>query len=144
MRMRDEKGGDDKLIAVSVSDPAFADYRHHTDLPAHILKEVRRFSKTTRHSKKSTSSSRTCWGRQTLCESCVKRSPVIAISNLVEDGEDLSLSTGSLETMPRPLTITGGATRGGPSFAGRARRGIDAKNHRPAGLSAACAPRDAG
>jgi len=43
MRMRDEKGGDDKLIAVSVSDPAFADYRHHTELPAHILKEVRRF-----------------------------------------------------------------------------------------------------
>src|SRR5215470_10878216 len=38
MRMRDEKGGDDKVIAVSVSDPAFADYRHHTDLHAHVLK----------------------------------------------------------------------------------------------------------
>jgi len=43
MRMRDEKGVDDKVIAVSVSDPAFADYRHHTDLPGHVLKEVRRF-----------------------------------------------------------------------------------------------------
>lgn len=43
MRMSDEKGVDDKVIAVSVSDPAYADYRHHSELPAHVLKEVRRF-----------------------------------------------------------------------------------------------------
>ena len=32
MRMRDEKGIDDKIIAVSVSDPAFADYSEHSQL----------------------------------------------------------------------------------------------------------------
>ena len=43
MRMRDDKGVDDKIIAVSVGDPAFADYRQHTELPRHVLREVRRF-----------------------------------------------------------------------------------------------------
>jgi inorganic pyrophosphatase len=43
MRMRDEKGLDDKIIAVSVSDPAFVDYTDHTQLPAHALREIKRF-----------------------------------------------------------------------------------------------------
>ncbi len=43
MRMRDEKGIDDKIIAVSVRDPAFADYRDHSQLPAHVMRQVRRF-----------------------------------------------------------------------------------------------------
>ena len=43
MRMRDDKGIDDKIVAVSVSDPAFADYRHTDQLPAHVMREVRRF-----------------------------------------------------------------------------------------------------
>ena len=43
MRMRDEKGIDDKIVAVSVLDPAFADYRDKAELPAHVLREVRRF-----------------------------------------------------------------------------------------------------
>ena len=43
MRMRDEKGIDDKIISVSVHDPAFADYKDHTQLPAHTLREIRRF-----------------------------------------------------------------------------------------------------
>lgn len=43
MRMRDEKGLDDKIIAVSVKDPAVADYTDHTQLPAHLLREIRRF-----------------------------------------------------------------------------------------------------
>jgi inorganic pyrophosphatase len=42
MRMRDEKGIDDKIVAVSVRDPAFADTDHH-QLPAHLLREMRRF-----------------------------------------------------------------------------------------------------
>ena len=40
MRMRDEKGLDDKIIAVSVRDPAVADYTTHTQLPAHTLREI--------------------------------------------------------------------------------------------------------
>ena len=43
MRMRDEKGIDDKIVAVSMRDPAFADYFDHSQLPAHVLRQVRRF-----------------------------------------------------------------------------------------------------
>ena len=43
MRMRDEKGIDDKIVAVSVHDPAFADYTDKDQLPGHVLRQVRRF-----------------------------------------------------------------------------------------------------
>jgi inorganic pyrophosphatase len=43
MRMRDEKGIDDKIVAVSVRDPSFSDYTHQNQLPAHVLRQVRRF-----------------------------------------------------------------------------------------------------
>jgi inorganic pyrophosphatase len=43
MRMRDEKGIDDKVVAVSVRDPAFADYIHCNQLPSHRLREIQRF-----------------------------------------------------------------------------------------------------
>jgi inorganic pyrophosphatase len=43
MRMRDEKGIDDKIVAVSVRDPAVADYTDKDQLPAHLLRQVRRF-----------------------------------------------------------------------------------------------------
>jgi len=43
MRMRDEKGIDDKIVAISVRDPAFADYTDKGQLPAHVLREIRRF-----------------------------------------------------------------------------------------------------
>ena len=43
MRMRDEKGIDDKVVAVSVHDPAVADYTDHSQLPTHLLRQFRRF-----------------------------------------------------------------------------------------------------
>ena len=43
MRMRDEKGIDDKIVAVSVRDPAVADYTDKDQLPTHLLRQVRRF-----------------------------------------------------------------------------------------------------
>jgi inorganic pyrophosphatase len=43
MRMRDEKGIDDKIVAVSVHDPAFADYTDKSQLPNHVLREMQRF-----------------------------------------------------------------------------------------------------
>jgi inorganic pyrophosphatase len=43
MRMRDDKGIDDKILAVSVRDPAFSDYTDKSQLPAHLLREVKRF-----------------------------------------------------------------------------------------------------
>jgi inorganic pyrophosphatase len=43
MRMRDEKGIDDKIVAVSVRDPAYADYADKAQLPGHVLRQVRRF-----------------------------------------------------------------------------------------------------
>lgn len=43
MRMRDEKGIDDKIVAVSVRDPAFSEYTDKEQLPVHQLREIRRF-----------------------------------------------------------------------------------------------------
>jgi inorganic pyrophosphatase len=43
MRMRDEKGVDDKILAVSMRDPAFADYTEKSQLPAHMFRQIRRF-----------------------------------------------------------------------------------------------------
>lgn len=43
MRMKDEKGIDDKLLAVSIHDPAVSDYTDHTQLPGHALREIKRF-----------------------------------------------------------------------------------------------------
>jgi inorganic pyrophosphatase len=43
MRMRDEKGIDDKVVAISVRDPSFADYSHINQLPGHVMRQVRRF-----------------------------------------------------------------------------------------------------
>ena len=43
MRMRDEKGIDDKIVAVCVNDPAFMEYTDKNQLPNHVLREIRRF-----------------------------------------------------------------------------------------------------
>jgi inorganic pyrophosphatase len=43
MRMRDEKGLDDKILAVSMGDPAVNEYTLHTQLPAHQLRQIKRF-----------------------------------------------------------------------------------------------------
>jgi inorganic pyrophosphatase len=43
MQMRDEKGLDDKVIAVHLDDPAFNQYSHIREVPAHTLLELRRF-----------------------------------------------------------------------------------------------------
>jgi inorganic pyrophosphatase len=43
MQMRDDMGLDDKIIAVHIDDPAFADYTHIRELPKHTLLELRRF-----------------------------------------------------------------------------------------------------
>jgi inorganic pyrophosphatase len=41
--MHDEKGMDDKILAVSVHDPAVADYVDSSQIPKHVLRELRRF-----------------------------------------------------------------------------------------------------
>ncbi len=41
--MRDDKGVDDKIVAIAVDDPAVAHYTEATQLPPHTLKELRRF-----------------------------------------------------------------------------------------------------
>jgi inorganic pyrophosphatase len=43
MRMRDEKGQDDKLIAVHADDPTYTGCRDIADLSAHRLRELQRF-----------------------------------------------------------------------------------------------------
>jgi inorganic pyrophosphatase len=43
MPMRDEKGADDKIVAVSVNDPAFSQFTDKAEIPSHLLRELRRF-----------------------------------------------------------------------------------------------------
>ena len=43
MQMADEKGTDDKIIAVHLDDPAVRDISHIRELPPHTLKELERF-----------------------------------------------------------------------------------------------------
>jgi inorganic pyrophosphatase len=42
-KMIDEKGIDDKIIAVAIDDPAFSHYTAADELPMHVLNELRRF-----------------------------------------------------------------------------------------------------
>ena len=41
--MRDEKGQDDKIIAIHVDDPEYEHYRDIAELPPHRLRELERF-----------------------------------------------------------------------------------------------------
>jgi inorganic pyrophosphatase len=43
MKMRDDKGEDDKLIAVHADDPNYSDYGDVAEIPAHRLRELQRF-----------------------------------------------------------------------------------------------------
>jgi inorganic pyrophosphatase len=43
LTMSDDKGTDDKIIAVHVDDPEYAHYRDAAELPPHRLKEIQRF-----------------------------------------------------------------------------------------------------
>jgi inorganic pyrophosphatase len=43
MKMRDDKGEDDKLIAVHADDPNYSDYSDLSQIPAHRLRELQRF-----------------------------------------------------------------------------------------------------
>jgi inorganic pyrophosphatase len=43
MSMRDEKGIDDKIIAVHLDDPSVNHYSHIREIPQHILREMKRF-----------------------------------------------------------------------------------------------------
>ena len=43
MKMRDDKGQDDKLIAVHADDPNYKDYSDVAELPQHRLRELKRF-----------------------------------------------------------------------------------------------------
>ncbi len=43
LAMSDEKGVDDKILAVAIDDPAFAHYRAAAELPPHVVKELARF-----------------------------------------------------------------------------------------------------
>jgi len=43
MKMRDDKGEDDKLIAVHADDPNYSDYGDVKEIPSHRLRELQRF-----------------------------------------------------------------------------------------------------
>jgi len=43
LRMVDDKGGDDKIVAVCIDDPAVAHYVELSELPPHVMRELDRF-----------------------------------------------------------------------------------------------------
>jgi inorganic pyrophosphatase len=43
LKMRDDKGDDDKIVAVALDDPAFNHYTEATQLPPHVMIELERF-----------------------------------------------------------------------------------------------------
>jgi inorganic pyrophosphatase len=43
LQMVDDKGIDDKIIAVCIDDPAYEPYKKLADIPQHVMKEVDRF-----------------------------------------------------------------------------------------------------
>ena len=43
LQMTDDKGGDDKIVAVCVDDPAVAHYTAIAELPPHVMRELERF-----------------------------------------------------------------------------------------------------
>jgi inorganic pyrophosphatase len=43
LKMRDDKGDDDKIVAVAVDDPAFNHYTDAGQLPPHVMIELERF-----------------------------------------------------------------------------------------------------
>ena len=43
LRMTDDKGGDDKIVAVCIDDPAVAHYQAIKELPPHVMRELERF-----------------------------------------------------------------------------------------------------
>ena len=46
LRMKDEKGFDEKILAVPLADPRFAEIRDIGDIPSHRLDEIRNFFET--------------------------------------------------------------------------------------------------
>ena len=43
LKMRDDKGDDDKIVAVAVDDPAYSHYHDAGQLPPHVMIELHRF-----------------------------------------------------------------------------------------------------
>ena len=43
LMMEDEAGGDDKIVAVCIDDPAVAHYRSIKEIPPHVMRELERF-----------------------------------------------------------------------------------------------------
>jgi inorganic pyrophosphatase len=43
LRMSDDKGDDDKIIATCIDDPAYSEYETLAQLPSHVTKELDRF-----------------------------------------------------------------------------------------------------
>ena len=73
MRMRDEKGLDDKIVAVSISDPAFLDTPTTRSFRITCCARFAASSRITKCSSTSRSSSRICSARPMRCASFARR-----------------------------------------------------------------------
>jgi inorganic pyrophosphatase len=66
--MRDDKGVDDKIVAVAVDDPAVAHYTDASQLPPHVILEVMRFFKDYKILEKKLSEVEELYGRDKALE----------------------------------------------------------------------------
>jgi inorganic pyrophosphatase len=69
LRMRDDKGEDDKIVAVCVDDPAVAHYTSADQLPPHLLRELDRFFRDYKFLE----------GKETIVDNLYDRSTALAV-----------------------------------------------------------------
>lgn len=75
--MDDEKGLDEKILAVAVNDPFYNSFQELNDLPVHYLNEIREFFKTYKNLEDNKCSCVRDWGEveyaKQLIQKCIKK-----------------------------------------------------------------------
>lgn len=74
LKMLDEKGQDDKILTVAVSDPRFKEFLELEDLPLHQLNEIAEFFLTYKRLEEGKSTQVIGWERKDLAMRAIERS----------------------------------------------------------------------
>ncbi|MBM3301336.1 MAG: inorganic diphosphatase, partial [Deltaproteobacteria bacterium] len=74
LRMMDEKGQDDKILAVAVNDPRYKEYQQLEDLPLHYLNEIAEFFLTYKRLEEGKGTKVLGWERKEAAMEAITRS----------------------------------------------------------------------